>query len=408
MTGWAETRALARNRAFRLVWIGETTSSLGNGMSQLAYPLLMLMLTESPLAAGLLAAVRAVPYLALGLIAGALVDRWNRKRTMIVCDLVRAISMASIPAALLMGVLTPAQLYVTGFIGGVAYVFSNAAQVAVLPNIVQDGQLARAISLQETAEGITGIAAAPIGGALLQWARGLPFLVDAVSFLISALCFLRVRGDFRSEAAPRPDGRLLGDIMSGLRWLRRQRSLRLIVVVAAGLQFAISAIALVAIVIARESGASASTTGIMFSATGLGAVIGASLAPAVTKRLGVGGAILAVLWLHAGLWVLLAFARSLLVVAVALGLFTLTMPWFGIAAYHYQLRVTPDELRSRVGTSFNLLLWAAAPIAGGLAGFLLDAASVTVTTVFFCAWVLVLAIVATTVGRLHRVEVVDG
>ena len=89
-----------RVRDFRLVWAAQTLSSFGNGISQLAYPLLMLALTGSATAAGALAAVRAVPYLVPGLPAGALVDRWDRRRTMVLCDLGRAVNMATVPVAL--------------------------------------------------------------------------------------------------------------------------------------------------------------------------------------------------------------------------------------------------------------------------------------------------------------------
>lgn len=114
--------------------------------------------------------------------------------------------------------------------------------------------------------------------------------------------------------------------------------------------------------------------------------------------------ILTVLWVHAALWALLAIAQNLVTVGIALSLFTVTMPWFGIAAYDYQLRVSPDDLRSRVGTSFNLLLWAAAPLAGGIAGLLLDLTEPAVAALTFGGWVLILAATATATRRLQAIE----
>ena len=127
----------------------------------------MLAITGSPAAAGALAAVRALPYLFLGLLAGALVDRWDRKRTMIFCDLARAANVASIPIVLAVGTLSSAQLYVNGFLGGVLYVFFSAAEGACLPNVVPKEQLTAAVSAQETSQSACGVIAAPIGGALL-------------------------------------------------------------------------------------------------------------------------------------------------------------------------------------------------------------------------------------------------
>lgn len=394
--------ALRRNRDFRLVWLGQSVSALGNGMTQLAYPLLMLMITGSPAAAGILAALRAVPYVVLGLPAGALVDRWNRRRTMVVCDLIRAVNMATVPAALLLGVLTPCQLYATGLIGGAAYVFFNAAQATCLPNVVPRDQLTPAIAAQETAESACAITAAPIGGALLQWMRGLPFLVDAISFLVSALCFLKVRTDFRGadrpSTAPRP---LRAEIVTGLRWLWRNTRLRAIALAAAGLQLAISGVSLVAIVIARDGGAADATVGVLFSAIGAGGVVGAALAPRVRSRFGVGGTILIVLWVHAGTWALLAFAPNLVVVGLCLGLFTVTMPWFGIAAYGYQLEVTPDDLLGRVGTAFSMLLWTATPLSGALVGALLEWSTPRATSLLFAGWVILLAVGCSAAGSLR-------
>lgn len=89
-----------RSRDFRLIWSAQSLSDLGSGLSQLAYPLLMLAITQSPVQAGALGAARALPYLLLGLPAGALTDRWNRRRVMILCDSVRAVTMLSVPVAL--------------------------------------------------------------------------------------------------------------------------------------------------------------------------------------------------------------------------------------------------------------------------------------------------------------------
>ncbi len=98
--GRASTRrSLWRNRDYLLLWSGQTVSAVGTEVSNLAFPLLFLALTGSPAQAGFAAALRSVPYLIFGLPAGALVDRWNRKRTMILCDLGRALAVGSIPIA---------------------------------------------------------------------------------------------------------------------------------------------------------------------------------------------------------------------------------------------------------------------------------------------------------------------
>ncbi|MEV0678530.1 MFS transporter [Actinosynnema sp. NPDC050436] len=397
---------LWRNRDFRLVWTGHALSEFGNGVSQPAYPLLMLALTGSPAAAGMLVAVRAVPYLLFGLVAGALTDRWNRKRTMIACDLLRAVNMACLPLALVVSTLTAAHVFVAGFVGGLLHVFFSAAEGACLPHVVREEQVTAAVSAQGTAQSACGVVAGPVGGALLQVSRGLPFLVDALSFLASALCLSFVRGDFRSADAPgrtvRSRGSLRAEIAEGVRWLWDHRALRLIGLLAAGLQVAISGIALVALVVVRDAGASSAVIGALFSALGVGGVVGALLAPRLKARLGLGGLLLSVLWLHGALWVLLAFTTAPLHVGIVLAVFALSMPCFGIAALGYQLEVTPDGLRGRVGTAFSLLLWAATPVGGAAAGVLLDLVTPRVTALVFAAWVVVLSALAGGLRGLDR------
>jgi len=102
---------LWRNLDYMLLWGGQVVSNVGTQVSTLAFPLLILALTRSPAQAGLAGALRALPYLIFSLPAGALIDRWDRKRVMILCDIGRAISMASIPFALAIGRLTVLHLF---------------------------------------------------------------------------------------------------------------------------------------------------------------------------------------------------------------------------------------------------------------------------------------------------------
>src|SRR5438270_3170247 len=127
------TGRLWRNRDYMLLWGGQVVSTAGSAASAIVYPLLILALTDSPAAAGLAGALRALPYLVFSLPAGALIDRWDRKRVMILCDTGRALALASIPLALAFGILTVAQLFIVSFIEGTLFVFFNIAEVACLP-----------------------------------------------------------------------------------------------------------------------------------------------------------------------------------------------------------------------------------------------------------------------------------
>jgi MFS family permease len=127
-----------------LLWSGQVISTLGSAASGVIYPLLILALTDSPTAAGIAAALGSFPYLLFSLPAGALIDRWDRKRVMIVCDLGRAFTVFTVPVALWLDVLTIWQLYAAAFVEGSLFVFFNIAEVAALPRVVPAAQLPQA------------------------------------------------------------------------------------------------------------------------------------------------------------------------------------------------------------------------------------------------------------------------
>jgi MFS family permease len=97
--------SLWRNRDYMLLWAGQAVSSFGSQITQLTFPLLVLAITGSPAQAGFVGALRALPFALLSLPAGALVDRWDRKRLMIWCDAGRAVALGSVPLALALGLL---------------------------------------------------------------------------------------------------------------------------------------------------------------------------------------------------------------------------------------------------------------------------------------------------------------
>src|SRR5205085_10467462 len=121
------------------------------------FPLLILAITGSPTAAGIAGALQAVPYLIFSLPVGALVDRWDRKRVMILCDTGRAITLGSIPVALAFNVLTIWQIYIAAFIEGSLFVFFNIAEVAALPRVVPKTQLPEATAQNQAAFAVAGI-----------------------------------------------------------------------------------------------------------------------------------------------------------------------------------------------------------------------------------------------------------
>jgi MFS family permease len=205
---------LWQNRDYLLLWGGQAISTTGSTASELALPLLILSLTHSPVQAGLMGALRTVSILLTNLPAGALVDRWNRKYTMMGCDTGRAVALASIPLALALGHLTAAQLYLVAMAEGALATFFDLAQAASIPRVVRKEQLPTAIAQQEVTGGVVTLLGPSLGGMLYGLARSLPFLADAISYVASVCSLLFVRTPLQ-EKRTRIPGMLHMEIATG-------------------------------------------------------------------------------------------------------------------------------------------------------------------------------------------------
>src|SRR5438067_3415828 len=261
---------LWRNLDYMLLWSGQTVSTIGTEVSTLAFPLLILALTGSPAQAGFAGALRAFPYLVFSLPAGALIDRWNRKRVMILSDIGRALSMASIPVALVFWHVTILQLYLVSLIEGTLFVFFNLAEVACLPRVVEKEQLPAASAQHEVTFGITSLIGPSLGGALYSMARMLPFLADAISYGASVGSLFFIRTKFQEERVKAPRN-LWVEIREGLVWLWQQPLIRFMAILTGGFNLLLSGFALIIIVIAQQQHASSFTIGLIFAAGGIGA-----------------------------------------------------------------------------------------------------------------------------------------
>ena len=192
-------KSLWRNRDYMLLWSGQALSDIGGAVSELAFPLLVLTVTHSPAQAGFIAALRALPATLFSLFAGVLVDRWDRKRVMLVCDTGRALSLASIPIAFALGHLTVWQLYITAFLEGTLMIVFTLAKTAALSQVVTPVQLTTAVAQEEFVEGTTALFGPPLAGVLYTLGTMLPFITDAISYIISIVTMLLIGTPFQRE-----------------------------------------------------------------------------------------------------------------------------------------------------------------------------------------------------------------
>jgi MFS family permease len=386
---------LRKNRDFLLLWSGMAVSVLGSRISTIAYPLLVLAVTGSPAAAGLIGFLATLPYLIFQLPAGALVDRWDRKRLMIACDVLRAVALASIAVALWADALRLAQLMFVAFFEGTCFVFYNLAQSAAVRHVVARPQLAAALGHNEARERAAQMLGTPLGGVLFGLGRAVPFLVDALSYLVSIATLLLIRKEFQAPQEGRRRTRIVAEVKEGVRWLWNQPFLRATALLVAASNFLFAALVLILIVLAREGGASPAGIGVMLAGAGVGGVAGSLLAPWAEQRLSMKGIVIGANWIWALFLPLMLLSREPLWLGATFALMALVGPVWNVAIGVYQLTITPDRLLARVTSAETLLAYGALPLGSLAAGLLLEAAGTLGATVALAAGMLAVAIAAT-------------
>ena len=361
---------LWRNRDYLLLWSGQTISNVGGGISLVAFPLLALAMSGSPVVAAVAGMLRTLPN-SLYLVAGALVDRWNRKYVMILCDSGRMLSLASIPVALLLGHLTIWQLYVNAFVEGTLLVFFSIAHTSSLGQILPYTQLPAAMAQEEVIEGLTSLLGPALSGPLFVLGRMLPFVTDALSYLISVVSLLLIRTPFQ-QARTNTRRHLLIEIRDGLTWMWRQpviRTMNLLNTVGA---LVMPSSVLIVIILVRQQHASDTAIGVILACGGFGAIAGSLLAPLTSKILPVGRAIIVVRWLLASLWLGYTLARSpfwLAIVEFSIGFID---PLEDVPYFSYRLAAIPDDLRGRVIAACRIFTSVTNPLGQLLTGILIE------------------------------------
>jgi predicted MFS family arabinose efflux permease len=396
----AAPTSLWRNRDYMLLWCGQAVNVLGTQVSQIAFPLLVLALTHSPAQAGFVAAARTVPWLVFALPAGALVDRWNRKRVMILCSAGSAFALASIAVAYALAVLTIWQIIIVSFVEGTLGLVFGLAESSALPHVVTKEQLPTAVAQQNAQYSVAALVGPPLGGALYSISHLLPFLVDSASYIVSAGSLGFIRTQFqRVQNAARQS--LLWDIGEGIAWLWRQPLIRYMAFLTGSINFT-SGLSLIIIVLATQQGASATAIGAIFAVAGVGGICGAVLAPKIQRRLTFGQAIIGLCWFFAISFASFAFARTLLAIALLLMVEYLVSPTYDTVQYSYRLALIPDALQGRVNSVFRLVALGMQPLGLALTGILLEYIGAEPTILALAAWLTVVALITTVNGHVRH------
>jgi Transmembrane secretion effector len=410
MAGQAELgRAvpLRRNRDFLLLMGGQAVSSVGTRMSSVAFPLLVLAMTRSPVTTGLTGFLGMVPYVFCYLPAGVLVDRWDRKCMMIVCDTVRAGAFASIPAAYAFGRLTVGQVWAVVIVEGTGFVFFSLAEFAAIPNIVDHAQIPAATARNEARLRGAALAGQPLGGLLFGLSSALPFLADAASYGVSAISLLFVRATLQQSTGGEPTG-MRHAVLEGLQWLWRQRFLRVCTLLISTSNLVVQALILVAVVLARSRGGSSSVVGLVLGMGSGAALAGSVVAPKVHRMITPKGAVCTFFLLLSLALMLFAVPAPPLAAGLLFAVPAFFVPILNVVLTSYELLVIPDRLLGRVRSSIMLVSWGSLPLGSLLAGFGLQELGQTVTPLVFGGAMLAVTLAALVSRSLASVAGLPG
>jgi predicted MFS family arabinose efflux permease len=364
-------------------------------------PLLILEITGSAEAAGIAGALRFFPYLVFSLPVGALIDRWDRKAVMIRCDIGRAIAVATIPIAMAFDALTLWQIYVVSLVEGSLFVFFNIAEVAALPRVVEKEQLPQASALNEAGFGITNIVGPSFGTVIYQaFGHAVPFASNVVTYAISAIALARIKAPFHTQREV-VEHDLRKEVAEGMSWMWHNHLIRYMAFLTGGLNLINAAMPLIIIVFAKNMGASDGEIGVIFSAAGIGGVVGSLVGGGIQRRFRFGQVIIAVTWLEALCFPLYLVVPSYFLLSAVSGISAFLGPVYNVVQFSYRLSIIPDRLQGRVNSVFRLLAFGFMPVGSALSGVLIERFGGPAAVMVLSVWLLVLAL-STTFNRNVR------
>jgi MFS family permease len=364
------TRTPARlGRPYWRLWWANAISSTGDGAFVAALPLLAVTITRDPRLVSVVTAATYLPWLLLSLPAGAVVDRYDRATLMWRAQAVQTAVVAVI-AVLIVFRRADIEVLAAGglLLGSAEVVFSNAAQ-SILPALVPPELLPKANGSQQVSLTVgESFLGPPAGSLLFAAAAALPFGLDAASFAGSAALLgglPRTRpaaGDTRKAASIR------AQVAEGLRWLARQRMLRVIAVLLGIYNFANQMGQAILVLLATQTlHVSTRGYGLLLAASAVGSVVGGLVNPVLTRHLGLLPALVLPALIDAAAFVGIGLAPGPVVVAALLAVQGFSVAMWNVVTVSLRQRIIPGQLLGRVNSVYRMLGWGLMPL-GALAG----------------------------------------
>ncbi len=370
--------SLLADHDFGKLWGGLTVSKLGSAVATVVTPLLAVQVLDADaLTVSLLTAAAWLPWLLIGLPAGAWVDRVAKRPVMLACDAISALLVASVPLTAWLGRLTVAHLLIVALLTGVAAVFFEIAYTGYLPAMFEPDRLIQANALANGSASAAQIAGPALGGALAAAAGAVTgLIIDAASFAVSFLGLLAIRRPEQPVARPERQS-IAREIRAGLRWLGRDRYLRNLMTHGAVSNLALNGYgAIIVVFLVREVGVGTGTVGLLLSASGLGGVAAASAVPFLVRRFGAARALRTVKAAAGFSSLLIPFTTAgagLAAFAAGTALVAAFVVAGNVIAGSFRQSYVPAELLGRVLTAMQFVNFGTIPVGAVLGGVLATA-----------------------------------
>lgn len=360
-------------RGFWTLFSASFLANLSDGIFQIALPLLAISLTTEPgLVAGVAVASR-LPWLVFALIAGALADRLDRRRTMILVDAGRAVLLGGLVVAVVGGVATIWLLYLVAFVLGCFETIFDTAANSMLPNVVGKDKVVAANSRLNAVElTMNNFVGPPLGGFLAGLAIAAAFGAAAAGYLGALLCLVTLRGSFRA-VRDGPPASIAAEIRDGMSYLVHHRLLRTMALVVGPMNLgsmAVFGILVLYVVAPGPLGLDGVGFGLLTAAIAVGTVVGTLLASRIERAIGRANLFVACIGSLLVMDLVWIVVPQPLVIGAILAVSSTMGGAFNVVFGSIRQRIVPNHLLGRVMASFRVISWGALPLGALLGGII--------------------------------------
>lgn len=390
-----ELQPSGHNNFFK-VWLASSFSNLGDGLYQLALPLVMVSLTRDPTLVAGLNVVLSLPWLVFSLFAGRIVDRSDRRVLMLWTNAFRALLLLLLTLALLSDWMSIPLLFGIAFLLGIGETLVDTALTTIVPAVTSKAELTQANARIETAINLSNqFVAPPLGGLLATLGLWLNGIVSGALYVISFISLLTMKGHFKPQATNDANQASLWLVFTkGLRTLFAQPLLRDLTLFTAAMNLCWAmwgAVLVLYVVQPGEVGLGSFEYSLLMTAMALGGTLGAALCNTLERKLGQRFVLLIDVVGTAALVGIPALTSNPWVIALGMFLGGFGSSVWRVIVATLRQQLTPDDLLGQVYTASRFLSWGVTPLGALLAGFI--AATFGVRAVFGVAGVVAVILV---------------